>query len=1005
MACISGGTSVTVNKDKRMISRISVMSKVPDTRAMVFINRVKALDASIKLSQVRIADVYTITGKLTDRQLAQAAEMLANPVTQEAFTDTVGQSFGFDWAVEIGFLPGVTDNIASTAHEMIRDRMGNGTSGHFKVYTSKIYFLSGKLSLDTVSQIAESLHNSLIERATLSGYRAFSNIPPAVPEVRIKNPPRTRTVNLNVPEDELERIGTSGIADRAGKRNGPLAMSLPYMHNVREYFRKLGRSPTDVELESIAQTWSEHCKHTIFADPIDELEDGLFRSYIKKATDEIRKKNGKKDFCVSVFDDNSGAIRFTRECLVTHKVETHNSPSALDPYGGSVTGIVGVNRDAIGFGLGAKPVVNVYGFCVGLPDDTEPVYRDRNLKQKMLPPRRILEGIVAGVNSGGNCSGIPTPLGFVYTDKRYKGKPLVFVGTVGLIPEKVHGRKLYVKRARPGDYIVMIGGRVGLDGIHGATFSSVALDSGSPATAVQIGDPITQKKLSDAIVKEARDMGLYTSITDNGAGGLSCSVAEMAKESGGCTVRLDRVPLKYPGLSPWQIWISESQERMTLAVPKNKWKRLSLLLKRRGVEGTVIGTFTRSGYCKVTYHGKTVMNVGMDFLHNGLPKRVLRTAFRKTDFPEPAIPGEGDITGEFVEILSRPSIAGTEFISMQYDHEVQGTSVLKPLQGRGRVNADTAVVAPITGNRKGLVLSQVLYPSYSEIDPYRMAAATIDTAVRNVIAAGADPSKIGILDNFCWCSSHDPVRLGQLKEAVRACYEYAVSYRTPFISGKDSMFNDFKGFDAKGREVRISVPPTLLISAIGITDDISDSVSLDVKFPGDLLYLVGYTDNEMGGSEYFRMLSDRKGVPAPGNRVPDVKAAENLKIYRALHACILKKLITSAVSVRHGGLAVALARTLIAGQLGADIRLRGLRGNAATDRIALFSESQGRVVISVNPVNQGKLERIFAKLPLSRIGKISGDGQILITGLSGKPVVRTDVGRISAAYKITFRDF
>ncbi|MBI3573417.1 phosphoribosylformylglycinamidine synthase, partial [Candidatus Kaiserbacteria bacterium] len=324
-------------------------------------------------------------------------------------------------------------------------------------------------------------------------------------------------------------------------------LSVEYLKTIREHFRRLGRAPTDVELETLGQTWSEHCKHTIFASPMDELTDGIYRTYIKGATKKIRAKKGAKDFCLSVFKDNSGGIAFDKNWVVTHKVETHNTPSALDPFGGAITGIVGVNRDSLGFGLGAKPVANVYGFCFAPPEDPRRLYRDRELTQELLPAKRIAEGVIKGINAGGNQSGIPTPQGFMLFDDSYRGKPLVFAGTVGLIPKTHNGRKLYEKKAKPGDYIVMVGGRVGLDGIHGATFSSAELHSGSPATAVQIGDPITQKKFSDAIAKEARDMGLYDSITDNGAGGLSSSVGEMAKESGGCRVELEKVPLKYDG--------------------------------------------------------------------------------------------------------------------------------------------------------------------------------------------------------------------------------------------------------------------------------------------------------------------------------------------------------------------------------------------------------------------------------------------------------------------------
>ena len=379
--------------------------------------------------------------------------------------------------------------------------------------------------------------------------------------------------------------------------------------------------------------------------------------------------------------DNSGAIKFDDKYLITHKVETHNTPSALDPFGGSITGIVGVNRDTIGFGLGAKPVANFYGFCLADPKKDISLYKDSNLTQKMLSSRRIMDGVIEGVNSGGNCSGIPTPQGFLFFDERYRGKPLVFVGTVGLIPQKIKNKLSYIKKAKTGDYIVMIGGRVGKDGIHGATFSSEALHSGSPVTAVQIGDPITQKKLSDAIVKEARNMLLYNSITDNGAGGLSCSVAEMAKESGGCVVDLEKVPLKYSGLAPWEIWVSESQERMTLAVPLKNWKKFADLMEKRGVEATVIGEFTNSGKCVVRYNKKTIMDIDMQFLHNGLPKKILRTKYNPVQNREPIITQKNDYTKDLLVMLERQNIASYEFITDQYDYLVQGELVFSPLEG------------------------------------------------------------------------------------------------------------------------------------------------------------------------------------------------------------------------------------------------------------------------------------------------------------------------------------
>ncbi|MCJ7740003.1 AIR synthase-related protein, partial [Candidatus Microgenomates bacterium] len=706
---------------------------------------------------------------------------------------------------------------------------------------------------------------------------------------------------------------------------------------------------------------------------------------IKKATEEISGK--KPNFCVSVFTDNSGSIAFDQNFIITHKVETHNSPSALDPFGGSITGIVGVNRDTIGFGLGAKPIANYYGFCFADPRVDVPLYKGPQFTQKMLSSRRIMDGVIEGVNAGGNQSGIPTPQGFVYFDEKYRGKPLVFVGTVGLIPKKIKNRLSYFKKSQNGDYIVMIGGRVGKDGIHGATFSSEAMDAGSPMTAVQIGDPITQKKLSDAVVKEARDQLLYHSITDNGAGGLSCSVAEMAKESGGCTVDLDKIPLKYPGMQPWEIWISESQERMTLAVPPKNWPKFKDLMERRGVESTVIGKFNHSGKCLVRYNGKVVMDIKMQFLHYGLPTRPLKSVNLQPKDGGQSIFSQKDLTEVFIKTLGNLNIADYSFISRQYDHTVQGGLVLPPLQGRGQVNGEASVIRPLFKSSRGLVLSQGLYPSYSDIDAYRMSAACIDTAFRNVIAAGANPGKIALLDNFCWCSGNDGERLGQLKQAAQACYDYALYYQAPFVSGKDSMFNDFAGFDKEGKPVKISIPPTLLITSMGIIDDIAGAVSLDFKFPGDLVYLLGETYDEFG------------------TIVPNVDAKRNLKLYQSLFLAIQKRFLTSSIGVNRGGLAVALAKASMGGMLGIEISLKNIPGKVAGDYHALFSESQGRILVSINPKNKKNFEKIFKANSFLCIGKVSTDKKITIKGLKENMVVKTEVDKALKAYRKTFAGY
>lgn len=956
----------------------------------------------IEVSSKIKVDVYTIEKKLTPKQLQSIASALSNPVSQNVPVNKPTIISKFSWAVEIGFLPGVTDNAANTAKEIIEDLLKIKFKQNEGVYSSSLQFFTDKLSVKEIQLIARNLMNPLIQRVYIKSfdqYKKEKGMDKFVPRVKLDKKIKVDFVDLNVGYEELIKIGKSGILNSDGTRRGPLALDLTYLKTIQKYFKKIGQKPTDIELESIAQTWSEHCKHTIFNDPIDEIKDGLFKNYIQKATQKIRKNKGKQDFCVSVFTDNSGAIEFDKNYLITHKVETHNSPSALDPFGGAITGIVGVNRDAIGFGLGAKPIMNFYGYCFASPQDNKPLYKGLNFTQPMLSPRRILEGVIEGVNSGGNCSGIPTPLGFVFFDKRYKGKPLVFVGTLGLIPRQINKKPSFVKKAKKGDYIVMVGGRVGLDGIHGATFSSEAMDTGSPAGAVQIGDPITQKKLSDAIVKETRDLKLYNSITDNGAGGLSCSVAEMAKESGGCLVELEKVPLKYPGLAPWQIWISESQERMTLAVPPNKWEKFSALMKRRGVEATVIGKFTDSERCIVRFHNKKIMDIEMKFLHNGLPQRPMKTTFTKPTYKEPTIPKFKDLTKIFLTMLSRLNIANFSFISQQYDHEVQGNSVIKPLQGRGRVNGEAAVIKPLLNSNAGVVLSCGIYPSYSDIDTYSMAAACIDTAIRNAVCCGANLNKLALLDNFCWCSSSEPERLGQLKRAVKACYDYTKVYQTPFISGKDSMFNDFKGFDENGNPVKISVPPTLLISSIGIIDDITKAVSLDAKFPGDLIYILGQTYDELGASEYFANFG------AIGNKIPQVNALKNLKLYKALAKCNKRGLIASAQSITRGGLAVALAKTAMAGLLGMDISLAKLPGSVLRDDFALFSESQGRILVTINPKNKREFEKIMKGNNFALIGQVTNDSLIKIRGLNGAIIVETKVEKALKAYKKTFKNY
>ncbi len=967
-----------------MAYRIEVLGHEEDGRALRIRNALGG-DAG-----VRVVDVYTSEHKAAAGSTFKSA--LANPVVQTV--DALPQDF--DWALEIGFLPGVTDNVGHTAEELLRLSANDHEGGSTACYSARLYLITGKVTREDIAALAGDLSNRLIQRATIKSRDEFvrdGGMGAVVPKVMLDNKGLVAdAVELEINDQELETLGKQGIKNEDGSRRGPLGLSLLYLQAIRDYFRSEGRNPKDIEIETLAQTWSEHCKHTIFASPIDEVKDGLYRHFIKRATMEIREKRGDGDICVSVFSDNAGGIIFDDEYLICDKVETHNSPSALDPFGGAITGIVGVNRDCMGFGLGAKPVINRYGFCFADPRKNPGYFRDPKGTDPMLSPAKIMNGVVAGVESGGNCSGIPTPQGFVYFDDRFAGKPLVFVGTIGLIPRTINGQPSHIKKARPGDKIVMAGGRVGRDGIHGATFSSVALDEGSPATAVQIGDPITQKKMSDALIKEIREKGWYTAITDNGAGGLSSSVGEMAGQSGGFHVELERVPLKYPGMAPWEIWISESQERMTLAVPPEHTEALIAHLARRGVEATVIGTYTDSGRANVSWHGETIMDLSMDFLHDGIPETPLVTTFTRGGKPEPKLADKADYGPDLLAMTGRLNICSKEFIATQYDHEVQAGSVLKPLQGPGRVYAETSITKPVLKSPKGVILSQALFPRYSDIDTAAMAAAGLDMAVRNVIAAGGDIKHTALLDNFCWCSSDEPERLGQLKRAVETIYTLAVQYETPFISGKDSMFNDFKGYDSAGKAIKVSAPPTLLISSIGVIDDVKKSVSMAPKAAGDLVYLLGATKDELGGSEYYDHLGHL------GSNVPETDGHQNLRLYKLLGRATRDRLIASAYAVGLGGLGVALAKKAIAGRTGLDITLPS---SGLSKAAMLFSESTGRVVVTVAPQNRKEFERNFKGYEQCHmIGSVSFSENLLI-----RDVLSVKTADLEEAYKAPLRGY
>jgi len=992
------------------------------------------LHLGLPLKNIHFIKVYLVEGNFSHELLHTfASSALADPVIQFY---TIGKPiayelpYSFDWVLEIGFRPGVTDNEGKVAEEALSYLLGRPLNSLTEgVYYARQYLIEGDLSFEEVERIARDLlANELIERwfvlpASEYQKKGITYPPPRVTETF---PPIVETFDLSSMSDE-ELINLS--------RERLLALNLEEMKTIQRFFEKedfiklrqrqgLDRRITDVELESLAQTWSEHCKHKTFNAKIiykdletgETLEiDSLFKTFIKRSTEEIRKEKGEKDFCLSVFVDNAGVIKLDEDWALAFKVETHNSPSALDPYGGALTGIVGVNRDPLGTGLGAKLIFNTDVFCFAPPN------WDKPLPPRLLHPRRIFEGVREGVEHGGNQSGIPTVNGSIVFDPSYLGKPLVYCGTGGLIPLKVGDREGWKKGARPGDKVVMVGGKVGKDGIHGATFSSEALHEGSPATAVQIGDPITQKKMTDFLLK-ARDLGLYNSITDNGAGGLSSSVGEMARESGGAVIDLAKAPLKYPGLKPWEILVSESQERMTVAVPPDKVDEFLKLAEKMGVQATVLGEFTDSGYFHILYEGKTVGLLPLEFLHDGVPQLKLYAEWSPPKYPkEVLLPEPEDYEALGKEILSRFNVCSKEYVVRQYDHEVQGGSVVKPLAGLDGPS-DAAVIRYDLEKTSGIVIAHGICPKFSDFDTYLMVANAIDEAIRNAVCVGGNLEYMAGLDNFCWC---DPVesektpdgryKLAQLVRANMALYDYTKAYGVPCISGKDSMKNDYLmslGLDPRGENpygvgtilpdgsLKISVPPTLLFSVVAKIPDVRLSQTMEIKRPGDFVYILGKTKEELFGSEYFAHLGIKAGV------APKPDAEINKRLYLRLRDAIYFGLVNSAHDVSDGGLFVCIAEKAFSGGYGMFVDLSAVPYEGKRrDDFLLFSESAGRIVVTVRQDKRKDFEKLMSGLPYALIGETIAEPTLYIKGLSGKTILSANILELKKAWQAPFANW
>lgn len=878
------------------------------------------------------------------------------------------RQLGFQKLAEKQFLPGVTDNLARIVEEALSLNPANEM---LRVASGRSYLAKTVADFDNTEY---RLYHPLIERFIVHDLVAASDKDSSssffsFPAVVWTKPAQPLAVDLAVSDTELCEISRKRL----------LALTLDEMQTIRDYFcgasiqqtrqkNGLPTSPTDVELEILAQTWSEHCKHKIFNATIEHTEvqsDGakltstiksLYRSQIKAATQNL---TAKRPDLLSVFVDNSGVVKWDDNFAVCFKVETHNSPCALEPYGGALTGILGVNRDILGTGIGAKPIFNTDILCFAHPESSMPK------RPKLLPLEVIINDVRKGIEDGGNKSGIPNVNGAIVFDPGFRAKPLVFCGTGGLLPLAVNGVTGFGKHTQVGDTIVMAGGRVGKDGVHGATFSSEALHEGSPVTAVQIGDPFTQKRLIDFVL-EARDKSLISGITDNGAGGLSSSVGEMAELTGGATIELDMVPLKYPGLSDWEIVVSESQERMTIST--NNFPALKQLANKHKVEVSAIGVFNNCGQFQITRSGKLVAALDLDFLHTGVPVLQLEAESKPISIAVNLGRVPEDLNSLLLRLLAHPNICNREIVVRQYDHEVQGRSVVKQLMGsRQNAACDAAVITPVLGSSMGLAVSNGLCPRFSRLDAKLMAICAVDEAVRNAVCVGADPATLSLLDNFCW---PDPIFslsnpegktwLGMLVKACQGLYEAVTIFEAPLISGKDSMKNNFDD-----GVVRLAVPPTLLVSAIGKVHNIDKCVTMDFKSAGDLIYLLSSGELGLAGSHYEEIMEWQSDCLCS----LDLRTAQHL--YQQLHVAIQNEWIRSAHDLSEGGLAVALSECIIGSGLGADVFLGNLKNANPVPTangkgslmlrsdLQLFGEGPGRILVSIKPQCKDKFESHF----------------------------------------------
>jgi len=926
------------------------------------------------VKKINVSQVFIISGDIAEPDAKRIAEeLLVDSITEEYTINNEQRTTSSERrVVEIAYNPGVMDPVEASARKAIKDM---GIYGVKVLRTEKKYFIEGKITESDFKNICEKLLYNKVIQHVVRGHRTEG--------VAHSSGYKFKLITVDILDADDKRLMKIS-------KSGQLFLNLKEMQEIRKYFKKLGRNPVDCELETIAQTWSEHCAHKTFRGIIEYKEEGktkiidnLLKNTIMKSTNEM-----KKPWCVSVFKDNAGIIRFDEDDNICFKVETHNHPSALEPYGGAGTGIGGVIRDILGVGLGAKPIMNTDIFCFGLPDAEH-----KNVPKGMLHPKRVMKGVVSGVRDYGNRMGIPTVNGAVLFDERYTGNPLVYCGTVGIMPK---GKSS--KASQSGDLIVAVGGRTGRDGIHGATFSSGELTHESETVsggAVQIGNPIMEKKVTDTLLK-ARDRNLYTAITDCGAGGFSSAVGEMGQYLG-AEVDLEKAPLKYQGLSYTEIWISEAQERMVLSVPRENLKELMDIFKKEDVEAVVIGCFTSNKRLKLRYNGNIVCDLDMEFLHDGIPRFERKAVWSKPLYKECGKKDKKDFTKDLLKILSSWNVCSKEWVIRQYDHEVQGQSVLKPLVGvKNDGPGDASIIRPKFNSKRGIIVSNGINPRFGLIDPYWMAASCIDEALRQIVAVGGSLKRTAILDNFCWGNTDKPDRLGSLVRASFGCYDISKAYGVPFISGKDSLNNEYS---VHGESV--SIPGTLLISAVSVMDDVTKAVTMDLKEEGNIIYVIGETKDEMGGSHY-NLINN-----CVGSNAPTVDAKTGLKIFNRMSEATRLGLVRACHDLSEGGIACALAEMAFSGELGVEAKLKNCTGNlkdsTGLDSVMLFSESNTRFIAEVRKKDKNAFENLMKGVPVGLIGEVSGKKSLVIRGAKGDKIIDIGLDELKEAWQKPLR--